>query len=321
MRLKSFTATTMAEAMHLARQDLGEDAVIIATTEDAKAGGFRVSVAIETPDSPAPEQRINGAVAPGPVEEALVYHGVPRDLAEELLSVAETTEEKDPVLRLAAGFDACFRFQPLERTTHQPIMLVGPPGSGKTTGIAKLATAAALKKQPVTVITTDIKRAGAVEQLEAFTHILGIDLHIAQDPGALKDLIGIGGKDTLTYIDSAGTNPFDKQELAALRAFIEASGAEAVLVMSAGGDPQEMREIGGAFGEVGVSRLLISRLDMARRLGGVLTAATHAKLRFSNVSTAPKVTEGLHPINPVSLARLMMPSAKTAGSNSKRRDS
>ena len=199
-------------------------------------------------------------------------------------------------------------------------MLIGPPGAGKTTGVTKLATRAALKKQGINVITTDIKRAGGIEQLETFTQILGIDLHIAQDPGALKDVVGVEGSNALTYIDSAGTNPFDEQELAILRSFIEASGAEPVLVLSAGGDPREMEEIGDAFATVGASRLLITRLDMARRLGGALSAADRVHLKLSNVSVAPKVTEGLYPINPVSLARLMMPGADAPGPISKRKD-
>ncbi|MCE2510825.1 MAG: GTP-binding protein, partial [Alphaproteobacteria bacterium] len=288
MRLKSFTATTMAEAMHLARQDLGEDAVIVATAEDAAEGAFRVSVAVETPDAPSPRARSNGGAEPEPIAAALAYHGVPEDLAAELLAVAGTVDEKDPILRLAAGFDSRFQFLPLsERAPDRPIMLIGPPGAGKTSGVAKLITRAVLKKQAVTVVTTDIKRAGGIEQLEAFTQIMGIDLHIAQDPGALEDLMDLEGKHALTYIDSAGTNPFDEQELAVLRSFIEASGAEPVLVLSAGGDPREMREIGEAFGTVGASRLLISRLDMARRLGGALAAADHINLKFSNVSVAP----------------------------------
>ncbi len=308
MRLKSFTAATMTEAMHLARQELGDDAVVIATTEDTTAGTFRVSAAIETASPPAHSLRNNEDASLQPIAQALAYHGIPESLANELIVVASTIEKEDPILRLAAGLDHMFHFLPLpDRAPSQPIMLIGPPGAGKTIGIAKLATRAIMKKQPVNVITTDIKRAGGVEQIEAFTQILNIPLHIAQDPDALKDLIKIQDRNSLTYIDSAGTNPYDAQELANLRAFIEASDAEPVLVLSAGGDPREMEEVGDAFGSVGASRLILTRLDMTRRFGGALSAAERADLKLANVSVAPKVAEGFHPINPVSLARFMMP--------------
>ncbi|PCJ58757.1 MAG: hypothetical protein COA65_07305 [Rhodospirillaceae bacterium] len=309
MRLKSFTAATMTEAMHLARQELGDDAVVIATTEDPATGTFRVSAAIETAAPPAhPSSCNNENAALQAIAQALAYHGVPENLATELMTVAGTVEKEDPILRLAAGLDHAFHFLPLpDRAPSQPVMLIGPPGAGKTIGIAKLATRAVMKKQAVNVITTDIKRAGGVEQIEAFTQILGITLHIAQDPGALRDLMKIQDSDSLTYIDSAGTNPYDAQELSSLRAFIEASGAEPVLVLSAGGDPREMEEVGDAFRSVGASRLILTRLDMTRRFGGALSAAQRANLKLANVSIAPKVAEGFHPINPVSLARFMMP--------------
>ena len=308
MRLKSFTAATMTEAMYLARQELGDDAVVIATTEDTAAGTFRVSAAIETASPPAHSLHNNENAPLQPIAQALAYHGIPESLADELMTVAGTIEKEDPILRLAAGLDHMFNFLPLpDRAPSQPIMLIGPPGAGKTIGTAKLATRAIMKKQPVNVITTDIKRAGGVEQIEAFTQILSTPLHIAQDPGALRDLIKIQDSNSLTYIDSAGTNPYDAQELANLRAFIEASGAEPVLVLSAGGDPREMEEVGDAFGSIGASRLILTRLDMTRRFGGALSAAQRANLKLANVSVAPKVAEGFHPINPVSLARFMMP--------------
>lgn len=319
MRLKSFTAPTMAAALNLARQDQGDDTVIVATTEDPEAGGFRVSVAIETEEILARPPRGNSRATLQPIEEALAYHGVSENLASELLAIAETIQEDDPILRLAAGLDSHFHFLPLsDRTVSVPLLLIGPPGMGKTTAIAKLAASATIKKQPVTVITTDTKRAGAIEQLESFTKILGTRLHVAQDPGALRDLLALERSHGFTYIDSAGTNPYDEEDIATLKAFIEASGGEPVLVLSAGGDLHEMEEVGDIFGRLGVRRLLITRLDMARRLGGVLAAAERARLNLSNVSVTPKISESLHPINPVSLARFMMPAYVAARATSRK---
>ena len=45
MRLKSFTAKTMKEAMQMVRDELGENAVIVATREES--GGVRVTAALE----------------------------------------------------------------------------------------------------------------------------------------------------------------------------------------------------------------------------------------------------------------------------------
>ena len=47
MRIKSFTAPTMAEVMEQVKAALGEDAIIVTTKEDAAAGVFRVTAALD----------------------------------------------------------------------------------------------------------------------------------------------------------------------------------------------------------------------------------------------------------------------------------
>ena len=54
-------------------------------------------------------------------------------------------------------------------------------------------------------------------------------------------------------------------------------------------------------------RLSGAARDLARRLGSLLAAADAARLRFSSVSTAPGAAAALVPLNPVSLARLLLP--------------
>ena len=49
MRLKSFYAKTVTEAMQMIRETLGEDAIIVATREDAGGKGVSVTAAIELP--------------------------------------------------------------------------------------------------------------------------------------------------------------------------------------------------------------------------------------------------------------------------------
>ncbi len=51
MRLKSFTASTMAEAMEMVRQELGDDAIIVSTQRAGGVKGFRVTAALEPADA------------------------------------------------------------------------------------------------------------------------------------------------------------------------------------------------------------------------------------------------------------------------------
>ncbi|MBF0306560.1 MAG: GTP-binding protein, partial [Alphaproteobacteria bacterium] len=60
MRLKSYTAPSMAEAMHLVRQELGEDAIIVSTQRAVGGKGVRITAALEPEDA---EAEIGGALA------------------------------------------------------------------------------------------------------------------------------------------------------------------------------------------------------------------------------------------------------------------
>ena len=93
----------------------------------------------------------------------------------------------------------------------KPIMLVGTPGAGKTLTAAKLATRLVQKGEHPIVITAAAQRAGAAEQLAAFTLILDINLIIAENPLTMaRALAGQGARKSI--IDMAVFNPFEAEQ-------------------------------------------------------------------------------------------------------------
>jgi flagellar biosynthesis protein FlhF len=52
---------------------------------------------------------------------------------------------------------------------------------------------------------------------------------------------------------------------------------------------------------------------MVHRLGSQLAAADAAQLSFCDASKTPDIAKGLFPLNPVALARLIMPEAPQGG--------
>lgn len=316
MRLKSFHAKTMAEAMRQVRDVLGEDAIIVATREE-EGVGVRVTAAVEedaAPSAPAPALRF-GVEPAGPkildqVAEVLARHGLGEDLSGELLESIADLDARDPLMALSAALDASFGFQPLpEGRFFKPVMLVGPPGAGKTLAVAKLMTRAALKKCPVGIISTDTARAGALEQLSAFTRLLKQRLITVEDAPALADALEVQRGAEQVIIDTAGRNPYDAADMRDLRDLAFAADVEPVLVLPAGMDAQDAAEAAVAFRDIGVRRLMVTRLDMSRRLGSLLAAARAADLNFADASLTPRVADGLTPLTPTALARVLMPEA------------
>ncbi|MBC7951689.1 MAG: GTP-binding protein [Rhodospirillaceae bacterium] len=315
MRLKSFTAPTMAEAMEMVRLELGDDAIIVSTQRAAGQKGVRITAALEPEDADfaIAEMLEEGhpSSAAEAVKAALETHGLPQRLLERLTNAARTAEITDPTLACAAALEAGFTFAHLpEHSAPRPFMLVGPPGSGKSIAVAKLAARSVLKHRHVGVITCDNIRAGALEQLTAFTRIMEIDLVKARGPESLRRAVEAAtGMFDLMLIDSPGLNPFKQSDMDYLQALIEAADVEPILVMAAGGDPTEAGEMAESFGAIGATRLFTTRLDTTRRLGAMLAAAEAAQLALCDVSASPHVASGISPISAISLARLLLPQA------------
>ena len=310
MRVKIFSAPTMAEAMQEVRERLGKDAIIISTHRGGRGRGVQITAAIEDPAPQAKAPEPAAAMIPDNdvVYRALLYHRTPGPLAELLAAAARSTEVEPGASAdaLARALDARFTFSPVPESCPRPIMVVGPPGAGKTVTVAKLAARAVIAGRAVHLVTTDTVRAGGVEQLAAFTRILEQPLAAADTPDQLRDALAGRDPDALCLIDSPGTNPFAEPEVADLMGFLSAAEPEIVLVMAAGSDALEAAEAAEVFAGLGARRSLFTRVDVARRLGGLLAAADAGGLSLCNVSVTPLVAEGLSTINPVSLARLLM---------------
>ena len=194
----------MTEAMRLVREALGENAIIVATRDDDN-GGVRVTAAIDEikPSSPAKNftPQPDGSEALEIIAEALTRHQVPPALAEKLMATATQFASDDPLLALGAAIDTHFKFKPI-LDDNKPLMLVGPPGVGKTLCTAKLSTKAILAKHTPTVISTDLERAGGMEQLAAFTRLLKLNLVEIEDWHALREVLSMQ-KGNPVFIDTA----------------------------------------------------------------------------------------------------------------------
>lgn len=294
MRLKLYRAAGVVEAMARVRADLGADALILATRR--VGDGVEVTAALEPEEDEAPPPLRPVSLAEPARLAALRFHGVP----EALLDRLSRGELVDAVGRVV-GFGA------LDLTPQaRPLLLVGPPGAGKTLSVARLATRLVMAEQAPMVITADGRRAGATEQLAAFTRLLGLNLIVASHPVTLGRALARRPLGAQVLIDAPGTDPFDptqREEIAALAATVRAIVA---LVLPAGMDPAEAADLACAYAEAGASLLIVTRLDITRRLGGVLAAGSLGKLALAEAGIGPGAADGMVALTPALLsARLM----------------
>jgi flagellar biosynthesis protein FlhF len=289
MRLRLFRAGSMPAALAQARAELGDEALILSTRR--VGGGVEVTAGLEhEPEpfpAPAPEIRPRATDL-----AALGWHGVPAPIAERL--------GQGP---LAQMLGRLLRFEALPLgPACQPLLLTGPPGAGKTLTTARLATRLVLGGIAPLVITADGRRAGAAEELAAYTRLLGISLVVASHPATLVRALQHRPATAPVLIDTSGIDPFDSGQMEMMTALIATAAARPVMVLPAGSEPMESAEQAAAFASVGVRDFIPTRLDLARRLGSVVAAAVAGSMTLSEAGTGAGATDGLTPLTAEFLA-------------------
>lgn len=336
MRVRTFSAPTMTDAMALVRAEMGEEAIILSSQRGRR--GVEVKAASESRAQPGLEnveaaylqlaaleaefeRRLIAAVADqrtAPIQAPdiwndetivarLLFHEMPRLLIERLCATAGKLSEPLGPSALGQALDAHFAFAPLAPELETPVALVGPPGAGKTACAAKLAVRAVLAGRSAVLISTDTS-AGAASQIEAFAQIIRTPVASAVAPAAVAEtMAALRAEDPRRafIIDTPGVNPFDRAETAQLRTILEAASAEPILVSPAhgGGDLEDHAVM---FKALGVRRMIVTRLDIARRLGGLLAASSSSGLALAQGSSSPYIAETLEPLNPFALARRLL---------------
>ncbi len=333
MHIRHFTAPTMAEALAEMRAEMGDNALIL-SSERSRRGTIVRAAAERAPDG---ETRTNAAIAADPARSfaermlatlaiadsaenqqaahpriggpdhlanTLAFHGVAPAIAASLVQEAESCSSEGPVIALARALDTRLSFEPIEVAPARPVMLVGLPGAGKSAVAARLAIRAVLSGRQVQLIAAGPDRAGARAQLETYGRLIRTEVLVAEDADALSQLSGTDAAGPLRIIDTAGINPFLPDDRRALARFASAANAEPVLVTPS--SCADLEDHVALFAGIGVTRMILSRMDCARRHGAALNAAASVKVAFAHAASSPFIGEAMAPLNPFTLARLLL---------------
>jgi flagellar biosynthesis protein FlhF len=179
--------------------------------------------------------------------------------------------------------------------------IVGPTGVGKTTTIAKIAARFVLRHgiEGLALVSTDTYRVGARQQLSNYARILRAPLHVAQGPEELRRVLDGFYDKKLVLIDTAGMSQRDVRlanQFATLR--VEGHRVQTVLALSAGADRGCLAEALRVFQAANPEALIITKLDEAAALGGVLSLAIRAGLPIAYLCDGQRVPEDMHLATP-----------------------
>ncbi len=176
------------------------------------------------------------------------------------------------------------------------IAMVGPTGVGKTTTIAKIAARFTMRHgaRHVALISTDNYRIGAHEQLMTYGRLLGVSVHTANSGDDLQQLLHKLYDKKLILIDTAGMSQRDVQLSEQFVSMGKAASLiKTYLVLSANAQLPTLDESIRLFKKANLAGCILTKLDEAVSLGGVLSAMIKHHLPAAYVSSGQKVPEDL----------------------------
>jgi len=185
--------------------------------------------------------------------------------------------------------------------------IIGSTGVGKTTTVAKLAAQYALRHgtDKIGLITTDCFRIGGVDQLSTFGKLLDIPVFLATDRLELSDILDQLSDKELILIDTAGMSQRD-MELSKQLATLTGAGhnIQFYLTLSATAQQAITSEIMRVFSDITLAGTVVTKVDEAASLGGVLNALIHYQLPTFFISNGQKVPEDLHLGSAIELVKI-----------------
>jgi flagellar biosynthesis protein FlhF len=225
----------------------------------------------------AVQQRLRnrGAIQTGRVKSIADWD--PASVLHETISEIESRFEVAPDLGRIAAF-------------------VGPPGSGKTTALIKLAITHGLAaRRQVRIVSTDHYRIAAAAQLETYAEILGASFTLAETSVALAHAIESAPAEALVLIDTPGHTGISLEESGGdLAAFLRTrQDIDTHLVLTATMRLPDLRRVVDLFGACGPAKLLFTHLDETDSTAAVFSEAARTGKPLSFFSTGQLVPEDL----------------------------
>jgi flagellar biosynthesis protein FlhF len=294
--LLRFEGDSVTAALREARDGAGPRAVLV-RVERQGSGGVVVY---------AKEEAVRGAL-----ERQLRARGIVSSRRQELLA---GLSEDDPTAARAELRARLERLVPqvpwAKRSRPGPRILafVGPTGVGKTTTIAKVAGREQLdRKLSVGLVTLDLYRVAAVDQLRAYAELLGAPLEVAGTPAELTRALERFARKDLVLVDTAGRSPLDAKRIEDLASFLRpVPELETLLVLSAATRRRELTDALRRFAPCSPTGLVLTKLDEVVVAGDLLELVARLEQPVRLLAAGQEVPDDLELASPGRIAEWVL---------------
>ena len=255
----------------------------------------------------SPSQWVNVSPDISDAYAALTAAEVPEELAREIVQSAGDRSNGRAAQRVdgrafqrALTEEISNRFTAdatLGRGPAQPriVALVGPPGSGKTTTLVKLAVNYGLAaRRPVLLLSMDTYRVAAADQLRSYAAILGVGFQLLETVSSLAQAIEENRGKELIFIDTPGLAYGDLADSESLAHFLATrADIDTHLVLPASMKPADLSRMVDAFEILRPQHLLFTKLDETGSYGPIFSEAARSGKALSFFTSGQRIPEDL----------------------------
>jgi signal recognition particle subunit SRP54 len=194
----------------------------------------------------------------------------------------------------------------LQATTRRPrvVLLLGLQGAGKTTTAGKLAMWLTKQGKHPLLVSTDVKRPAAIDQLNIVAEKAAVRVHdpagesdpVARAKGAVAEAATLGFDAVI--VDTAGRLHIDDELMDELVAIKDVTEPSDLLYVADAMTGQDAIKSAGEFNRrVGVTGVVLTKLDGDARGGAALSVVSVVGVPIAFVGTGERL-EDLEPFHP-----------------------
>lgn len=192
------------------------------------------------------------------------------------------------------------------------IIIVGPTGVGKTTTIEKLASNTIIdaknnhKNRPdLCIVTIDIMKAGALEQLQRVGEILGEEIKKAECAADVQQLYE-ENKDHVDYIfiDTSGYSPNDSQHIGDMKRILDVQmNPDIYLSVSASTKTSDLINIFRNYEPFAYESVIVTKADETKQFGNIISVLWEKHKSISYITDGQGIPRDIRPATVIDILR------------------
>ena len=204
--------------------------------------------------------------------------------------------------------ESIFVAEPQHHRPPHVVIIVGPTGVGKTTTLVKLCARKIIDtrreggKYDAKLITTDIYRVGAIQQLQSYGNDLKREVLKAESVEDLKILFD-ENKDhcDAIYIDTSGYSPNDSVHIGQMKAMLDVPGLspDVYLAFDAKTKCRDIINIMNNYEPFNYGSVIATKCDESGQYGNIISALYEKRKKIAFITDGQNAARNLTPADVV----------------------